>query len=381
MQVDIQFPYFPTDLVEQGLMLIYFLAFIIQMIYLWMIFRKLAFFRKKEEVESGEPVSVVICARNEYYNLKNNLPLIFQQDYPDFEVVVVNDNSQDDSLQLLEDMARDNDNLKIVNLSQDLNFFHGKKFPLSLGIKSAAHDIILLTDADCKPSSDQWIRNMAGKFRGNKEIVLSYGGYERKGSLINLIIRHETLWVAIQYLSFSLIGKTYMGVGRNMAYRKSLFYENKGFSSHYTIASGDDDLFINSVATKNNVAVEIDHGSHTISDPKTSLGAWVKQKRRHLTTWRHYRRRFKWLLGLWTFSQMLFLLLFILLMVLGFNLIITAGAFVLRIVSYLLITKFSMNRLNEKKLLVFSPIAELFLVFFYPVLSLVNMVSKPDKWK
>ena len=381
VQVDIQFPYFPVDLFEQGLMILYFLAFIIQMIYFWGIFRKLAFFRKHEEVESGEPVSVVICARNEYFNLKNNLPLIFQQDYPDFEIVVVNDNSQDESLELLEDLAREHDNLKIVNLSQDLNFFSGKKFPLSLGIKSSSHDIILLTDADCRPASDQWIRNMAGKFRGNKEIVLGYGGYESKGSLINLIIRYETLWVAIQYLSFSLIGKTYMGVGRNMAYRKSLFYKNKGFSSHYTLASGDDDLFINSVATKSNVVVEVDYNSHTISDPKTSLGAWVTQKRRHFTTWKYYRRRFKWLLGVWSFSQMMFLILFILLMSFGFNLIITAGAFIIRIVSYLLITKLCMNRLNEKKLLVFSPIAEFFLVIFYPVLSLVNMISKPDKWK
>jgi len=381
MQADIQLPYFPSNPIEQGLMVLYLLAFLFQMIYFWGVFRKLAFFRAREDVESGEAVSVVICARNEYFNLKHNLPLIFQQDYPVFEVVVVNDNSQDDSLELLEDLAREHANLKIVNLSQDLNFFRGKKFPLSLGIKSASHDILLLSDADCRPASDQWIKNMAGRFRGKTEIVLGYGGYERKGSLINSIIRHETLWVAIQYLSFSLIGKTYMGVGRNMAYRKSLFYANKGFSSHYTIASGDDDLFINSVATKENVAIEIAHGSHTISFPNTSLDGWIKQKRRHFTTWKYYRRRFKWLLGLWSFSQLLFILLFILLMSLGYNLIITATAFLLRIVSYLLITKLSMNRLNEKKLLVFSPIAELLLMIFYPLLSLVNMISKPDKWK
>jgi len=381
MEVDIQLPYFPVNPIEQALMGLYLLAFIIQMVYFWGVFRKLAFFKQDKEVESGEAVSVVICARNEYYNLKNHLPLIFEQDYPVFEVVVVNDNSQDDSLELLEEMARGEDRLKIVNLSQDLNFFRGKKFPLSLGIKSATHDIILLTDADCRPTSTNWIRNMAGRFMGEKEIVLGYGGYEPRGSLINLIIRYETLWVAIQYLSFSLIGKSYMGVGRNMAYRKSLFYKNKGFSSHYTLASGDDDLFINSVATKNNVSIEIDHKSHTRSVPNTTMGGWVNQKRRHFTTWKYYRRRFKWLLGLWSGSQMMFLLLFILTMSLGYNLIITAAAFLLRIVSYLLITKLGMNRLNEKKLLVFSPIAEFILMILYPALSLVNMLSKPDKWK
>ena len=376
-----QFPYFPYDLTEQTLMLVYFLAFLIQMIYFWVVFRRLAFFRGKKDFSSEEAVSIVICARNEYANLKNNLPLFLEQDYPLFEVVVVNDNSQDDSFELLEDMAREHSKLKIVNLNQELNFFHGKKFPLSLGIKSASHEILLLTDADCRPSSKYWIRNMAGKFGRGKEIVLGYGAYERKAGLLNLLIRSETLWVAIQYLSYSLMGKTYMGVGRNMAYRKTLFYKNKGFSSHYTIASGDDDLFINSVATKKNVAIEIDHGSHTISVPEEKMGDWVKQKRRHLTTWKYYRPRFKWLLGTWSISQMFFYGLFILLLALGYNMIVVGSIFILRFVSYLLITKMSMNRLNERKLLLFSPIAELFLIVFYPVLSLVNMFSKPDKWK
>jgi len=376
-----QLPYFPHDLTEQVLMLVFFQAFLIQMIYFWVVFRRLAFFRDKKDFSSEEAVSIVICARNEYANLKKNLPLFLEQDYPLFEVVVVNDNSQDDSLELLEDMTREYSKLKIVNLNQELNFFHGKKFPLSLGIKSASHEILLLTDADCMPSSKYWIRNMAGKFGRGKEIVLGYGGYEKKAGLLNLLIRYETLWVAIQYLSYSLMGKTYMGVGRNMAYRKSLFYKNKGFSSHYTIASGDDDLFINSVATNKNVAIEIDHGSHTISVPEENIYDWIKQKRRHLTTWKYYRPRFKRLLGTWSISQMLFFGLFILLLALGYNMIVVGSVFILRFVSYLLITKMSMNRLNERKLLLFSPIAELFLIVFYPMLSLVNMFSKPDKWK
>lgn len=379
--IAMQIPYFPFDPFEQGLLLVYSLSFIIQMIYFWVFYSRLAFYKNRDDKIVDESVSVVICAKNEYYNLKRNIPLILEQDHPSFEVVVVNDNSQDDSLELLEDMAREHSNLKIVNLSQDLNFFQGKKFPLSLGIKSASNDILLLTDADCRPSSKDWLKNMSGKFRGEKEIVLGYGGYERKRSLINYIIRYETLWVAIQYLSFSLAGRTYMGVGRNMAYRKSLFYRNKGFSSHYTVASGDDDLFINSAATRKNVAIEIAHRSHTVSVPKTSFSSWNIQKRRHLTTWKYYRGRFKRLLGLWSVSQVIFLALFIVLLSLGYNVIYIAGLFILRFFSHLMITKKSMNKLNEKELLLISPFAELFLVIFYPVLSLLNMFSKADKWK
>ena len=161
-----QLPYFPQDIIEQILIGAYIIVFIIQMVYFWLFFRRLAFFRSKEIDHSGEAVSVVICARNEYYNLKHHLPLILEQEYPDFEVVVVNDNSQDESQELLEEMARKDPKLKIVNLNQELNFFSGKKFPLSLGIKSAKNDLLLLTDADCKPDSNRWIRNMGSRFRG-----------------------------------------------------------------------------------------------------------------------------------------------------------------------------------------------------------------------
>lgn len=376
-----QLPYFPEDIIEQALMVLYFTVFLVQMAYFWGLFRRLAFYRGKDGHSSEEAVSVVICARNEYANLGKNLPLILQQDYHEYEVVVVNDNSQDDSLELLEDMARNETKLKIVNLDQELNFFHGKKFPLSIGIKSAAHDILLLTDADCRPSSNQWIKNMAAQFRGDKQIVLGYGGYERRASLVNLLIRFETLWVAIQYLSYALAGKAYMGVGRNMAYRKSLFYKHKGFSSHLTVASGDDDLFINTAANKKNVAVETGHGSHTISEPKLTFASWFRQKRRHLTTWKYYRPGFKRMLGGWSFSQFGFFGLFALLLALKLNILVTAGIFFLRIVSFLLITKLSMNQLNERKLLLFSPIAEILLIILYPMLSLINMFSRPDKWK
>lgn len=377
-----QYPYFPQDPFEMGFMIVFGLAFLVQMIYLWGIFSKLAFYKSKtEKLQVTEAVSVVICARNEYTNLSKNLPIILAQDYPDFEVVVVNDNSQDDSLELLEDMARKDPKLKIVNLSQDLNFFRGKKFPLSIGIKSAVNDILLLTDADCRPASDQWIDCMARNFQDGKEIVLGYGGYERKNSFLNYLIRYETLWVAIQYLSFSLAKRTYMGVGRNMAYRKTLFYKNKGFSAHYTIPSGDDDLFINSVATKKNVAIEVDHGSTTISEPKHSIGNWIRQKRRHLTTWKYYRSKYKRWLGAWSMSKMLLLILFVLLLLLKYNIFITAGIFLLYFISQLIIMKKCMNQLNEKELLLISPLAEIFLFIFYPMLSIVNMISKPDKWK
>jgi len=242
--------------------LVFALGFAGQIYYHWIYFRRLAFFKEQDIQNEELPVSIVVCARNEYENLRKNLPLLLNQDYPYFEVVVVDDSSDDDTTELLNSFDKKYGNLKVFKLERNLNFFKGKKFPLALGIKSATYDIILLTDADCRPASDKWIRKMQANFKSGTDIVLGYGAYEKKGNFLNKLIRFDTFHIALQYLSLALAGKTYMGVGRNLSYRKSVFNQQKGFSGHYQIISGDDDLFISSVATKTNTRIEVTPESH-----------------------------------------------------------------------------------------------------------------------
>jgi cellulose synthase/poly-beta-1,6-N-acetylglucosamine synthase-like glycosyltransferase len=250
-------------------------ATVIQLFYFWVIFSRVAFSRAKNDfTRKDEPVSIIVCARNEYYNLSEKLPFLLNQDYSDFEVVVVDHGSDDDTNFLLRDMQLEYKHLKVVSMPQDLNFFTGKKFPLSIGIKSAAHDILLLTDADCIPRSNQWLRKIASNFTFGTEIVLGYGAYERAGGLLNMLIRFDTLRVAMQYFGFALSGMPYMGVGRNIAYRKSLFYRQGGFISHYRIQTGDDDLFVNRAASRKNTRVELRSDSHTLSAPKKNFALW-----------------------------------------------------------------------------------------------------------
>ena len=275
------------------------LVTLIQLVYHWGLFSRLAFYKKKKNKTDDVklPVSIVIAARNEYYNLIDNLPAIFDQNYPDYEVIVVNHASDDGTDLLLKEFKGKYDNLKVVEIKEDLNFFKGKKFPLSIGIREAKNDILLLTDADCKPSSRHWISNMVSNYESEKtEIVLGYGPYLRKKGFINLLVRYDTFLVALQYLSFALSGKTYMGVGRNLSYRRSLFFKSKGFISHYNLPSGDDDLFISQVANKNNVKVELDKESFVYSKPEESFGKWFRQKKRHLQTSVKYKLSTKFLL-------------------------------------------------------------------------------------
>jgi glycosyltransferase involved in cell wall biosynthesis len=363
------------------LLFIFYGSVLIQLIYYWGIFSRLAFFKNKNQPRQPQAVSIVICAKNEYFNLKENLPLILEQNYYNFEVVVVNDVSDDETYFLLKILQEKYSNLKIVNFVDNVNFFKGKKFPLSIGIKCAKNDLILLTDADCQPDSPEWLSKMQENFHSGVEIVLGYGKYKSEKGLLNKMIRFDTLHIALQYLSMAVSGNPYMGVGRNLAYRKSLFYRQNGFISHYKIKSGDDDLFINAAATKKNTRIMISHQSHTVSEAKKTLTNWIIQKRRHLTSGKYYKSSTKFILGLYSFSQIVFFATFATLVSLDYTLIIVFALFTLRLISQLIIFKRTMIKLNERNFLIGIPFFELFFILFNPILVLYNTVSKPDKWK
>jgi cellulose synthase/poly-beta-1,6-N-acetylglucosamine synthase-like glycosyltransferase len=350
--------------------------FLIQILYYLVVFRRLGWYRRKSLPAKPAGISVVICAHNEHHNLKEYLPLILEQDHPEFEVVVVNHASDDDTAYLLSDLEKRYPNLKTIEIRQDLNFFTGKKFPLSIGIRSAMYNIVLLTDADC-----EWIRQFQTSHSGNTEIVLGYGAYNRSSGLLNRLIRFDTAHIAIQYLSYALSGMPYMGVGRNLSYNKELFYRNNGFISHYRIRSGDDDLFINRVARKENTAIMVEPGSYTWSDPKRSFEKWVNQKRRHLSTSRHYRFRNKFMLAAYSFTLWMFYILFALTLVLKISMFPVLAIFLLRLATQYIIWSRCLRRLGEKDLLPFVLFYEIMLLLLNSGIMITNMFRKPTKWK
>jgi len=355
----------------------------VQITYYLLIFGRFAFSEVKNKNEAHFPVSVIICAKNEATNLQKFLPYIANQDYSEFEIVLVDDNSSDNSLEIMMNFQRgitsDSVSVKVISIHKENP--KGKKNALGIGIEGSKFEHILLTDADCKPISKNWIGQMASNYSTKKSIVLGYGPYRKiKNSFLNKIVRFETLFTAIQYFSYSRIGMPYMGVGRNMAYKKSDFIQAKGFENHSEIISGDDDLFINEIATSQNTEICYTKDSFTVSEPKTCFKDWIRQKRRHITTAEHYKKAHKLLLGLFYVSQFLFWVLPIILFVLNYNLSFVLLLILIRfIVWYLCIVK-SANKLDEKDLIRYAPIYEISIIFIQLYIFLKNKIAPPNHW-
>lgn len=327
-------------------------------------------------------VSVIICAKNESSNLQQFLPSLAKQEYPEFEIVLIDDHSQDNTLDIMESFAEKHPNIKVVKVKNVEAFWSNKKYALTLGIKASSHDYLLFTDADCKPVSNQWIRTMSSHFTNKKTIVLGYGAYEKvKNSLLNKLIRFETLLTAIQYFSFSKAGMPYMAVGRNLAYRKDVFFNARGFMSHLHIRSGDDDLFVNEVATKENTALCFSAESFTISPPKKTFREWILQKRRHVSTAPHYKPWHQIVLAAFFVSQFLFWFFMTALFTLGYSWKLLVTVMGLRLIVSGLAFYFSSRKLNEKDVFYLFPAYEVCLIFIQLYIFISNLFSKPVTWK
>jgi glycosyltransferase involved in cell wall biosynthesis len=364
---------------------IFFIVFclitLVQLFYYGWFFRRLAWYSAPEKQTSQQhPVSVIICARDEAARLVTHLPGALVQTYPStHEVIVVNHNSQDDTRFLLDEFKKTFKGLHIVNLEHEAIGIPGKKYPLSMGIKEALYEIVLLTDADCIPASEYWMQKMQDGYDNGIEVVLGYGAYKRAPGVLNKIIRFDTFHTALQYLSYALAGQPYMGVGRNLSYKKAVFLRNKGFSAINHVPGGDDDLFINKVATKENTAIVIDKDTFTLSDPKKNFGEWFRQKARHYTTAKYYKPRHKFLLGLYSVSYILFYPLLI--VSLFYNWRVALSLYVIRLIVQGLVFNKTMRRLGEEDLFPWWWLLDIWMFAYYLIFSSTIWKKPRQNWK
>ena len=375
--IDSYFPFLPLAVLG--------LALLIQLYFLLFVYSKLAGYKVHalDKVKAKTPpLSVVICARNEEENLRKNLEQILNQDYPDYEVVVVNDCSFDDSEWVLKEFSQRYPHLKVVSLKEDVRFKHGKKFAVTMGIKATKHNLMVFTDADCYPESDHWLHHMANAFEEGKEIVLGYSPYIKYPGFLNRFIRFETFHTAISYLSHALKRNPYMGVGRNLAYTKTLFFKGKGFASHMHILSGDDDLFVNQNADRYNTNISIHRDAQMWSEPKRTYKSYALQKTRHHGASEAYKGRHKWMLSMQVGSAVVFYLFLILCLFLypaWWTYLV--GSYLLRLLIQLLVYRPCMKKLQVGDLLPLLPIMDIFFYFYTTFNGFFSLFKKETRWK
>ena len=321
-------------------------------------------------------VSVIVCAHNEYDNLQDYLSILLEQDYPCYEVIVVDDSSEDGSDLLLERWSRQYSNLYHTFVPRGARVLSNKKLALTIGIKAAHHDYLLLTDADCRPESKHWIREMMQGFsKEQTELVVGFSPYFEKPGLLSHLIGYDTLFNGLQYMGMARAGKPYMGVGRNLAYKRDTFFSTGGFKGLLSNRAGDDDLFVNRIATASNTIVVNNQDSLIWSVPKTTWREWFHQKRRHLSVSPQYRTRSKIQLTLEPLSRGIFYASVLVSAIIGsIELIsIALALFLLRLLVQLIIINISARRLNMRR----YGLGVIAYDIFLPLITLYIMLTQP----
>ena len=348
---------------------------------------------KRTASQAGEeadfpPVSVLVSARNAGTDLESYLSALLAQDYPVFEVIVVDDGSEDNTRDVIERYLTQDTRLHMTFVPRDARVRSTKKLALTLAAKAAQYDLLLLTDADCVPESTHWIAEMVSAFQSPIpdylspiNIVLGFGAYFYRPGFVNRLVRYDTLFNGLHYLGAALCGKPYMGVGRNLAYRKELFFSSGGFSHLMTNRAGDDDLFVNQVATPSNTAVVVSADSYTWSPAKRTFRQWWLQKRRHLSVSPSYRPETKRRLVIEPLTRGLFYAAVLAAAINAFwtwyfvPLYIALALFLLRWILQTVVINLSAHKMNQHG---FNPLTIIGLDIFLPLVNLW-MLAVPRK--
>ena len=369
--------------VELALLVVVLLSFFIQVYYNLKYFLS-ATKGKKSEGETPDGVSVIVCARNEETNLMELIPIIMEQEFRKFQLIVVNDSSWDDTADILKALQVSYPSMHIIEINEDKQMMQGKKFALTLGIKAAMYDVVLLTDADCRPTSIHWITEMTKGIGERKEISLGFSGYKKYPGYLNKLIRFDAFITGLNYLGFAKTGSPYMGVGRNLSYTKTAFFRIGGFRTHYKLASGDDDLFVKEASTARNTQNVFHYDAQTISEPHKTWAKWSFQKKRHFTTAPLYKGGVKFSLMLWPSTYFVLWMAAIALSIIYPNpalLGVLGGIIFLRYMIQFIVLNVSCNKLKiSKDILWLFPLLEKHLFLVHSVLYLHNLVRKPQKW-
>ncbi len=347
----------------------------------YLYFARFSFAKRNNIAKNSPPVSVIVYIKNDAESLKKNLPSLLQQTDSQFEIVLIDDASYDDTHNIMEDFKKKHSNIKLVSVKNNENFWGNKKYALTLGIKAATHENLLFIDVNCKPISNNWILSMASQFSTEKTIVLGYQKYTSQSqSFTNLLVRYDVLTTAIRCFSLSLLSKPYATIGKNLAYTKSDFFRVKGFINHIQLPFGESNFLIQEAGCKNNTAICYHPDGFTVCESPKNIKTWFHKKRKWFSLVKNYKKRHKIFLGIYFISKLIFwALLPAAFLLLPINWVF-ATCFSYLLVSYIVIG-FSAKKLKEMRVLPFLLFLDLFLVLCQFAIFSANLIQKPAHWK
>lgn len=361
---------------------------LIQLLFFCVFFLRFAIHKLNNNSDNtvNEAVSVILAVKNEAHLIKCNLRSFLEQNYNNYEVIVVNNNSEDNTASLLKEYQHVYPHLKVVNISTNQVNVLEKKMSLAVGIKSAQHEIILLSDIGSTPKSVYWIREMAKHYLENRYVVLGYAAYEKNNTLLNTIIRYDNTHTAICYFSYALSGFPYRGNARNLSYPRSLFLSNYNYILLYNSQVIDEDLFANQIMNKKNTAIEYRKEAHILSQqPHSSFRDWLRHKRLSGRKGKNYSLKKSFLVGLYNFTGFFFYLTWIITIVLSFYnqqyLWFILLLFILRMSLQWFIFGKCIRKLDEKTLIKKIPLLDVFFMLIMPILEIDKNFHKKKKWK
>lgn len=380
------FSHILTDPYVLALTAVLALAFIVLVLYYALFYFRLGHYRqtKRAAEEPLPPVSIVLCSQNQGEWLRSNLIYLLEQDYPEFEVVVVNYCSTDETKFVLQVLSENYKHLKVVTMNQNVCGYRGKKYPLSIGIKSAQHDLLLLADPDCLPRDVEkfnWIRQMvAGYCHKNIDIVLGYTGIERRKSLFNWLQQYDNMDYSVEYLGAAIMHCPFTGNGRNLSYRRSFFMENNGLIYNYNEPNGADDMFVNQNARRHNVSVVLEPESFTMAVPRRNFREWHSLRKHRVVTHKYYKFGLKACRLVRPLSVLLFYAAAALLLVSGlFPWEVLAGVVALKWAWQIVSVAQSCKRLLLPPVVyVLSPVWEIYFLIANTILSIIPL-SKSER--
>ncbi len=364
--------------------LFYLLLFVsaLQLYFLLFIQLRLSRYSSKNKTEKPNlPVSVIVYTKNEIEHLQNHLQSILDQEYPDFEVVVVKDTACEETAAVLRSFCALNPRLKVVQVPEQDRYRRNKKFALSMGIKAAKNEHLVFTESDSQPCSEHWLKEIMCNFDEQTEFVISYVQYARLPRFLNSFFKYDTLMGACDRLAYAAAGKAYAGDGRNMAYLKSVFFKAKGFASHMHIPLGEDQLFVNQHANSKNTKIEIGPGAQVISFREYDVMKYLQEKIDKMMVSRSFSFMDQFKLRLQKGSGILFYAALISLLVLGFDWRILLSIYLFRTIVYAFVYAKLFNQLKYNELRWFFPFLDFFYQFYLLLLSFMLLFKTKPQWK